>query len=79
MRLNLKTVLARAERLPNLKLPERIVEASLLPEEKILHLRFAEAVGVETGLPAHPLIHVFHDEKGALVALEVLDLNKFMV
>lgn len=78
VKLDLKTVLGRVERLLSLKLPERIVEASLLPEEKTLHVRFAEAVGVETGEPAHPLIHVFHDERGALVALEIIDLDKLL-
>jgi hypothetical protein len=62
----------------NTKLPEKILEISLLPEDGIFYIRFKETLEKEIGEPVHPLIHIFKDEKGYISALEIINLNKIM-
>lgn len=64
LRLDLINILGKAERLLKFKLPSKVMEVSLLPEEKILYVRFTGAEVGEVGEPTHPLIHVFRDKEG---------------
>jgi hypothetical protein len=51
--LDLRQVLSRVEALTGVKLPEEVIEASIVPGEGVLHLRFREPKGLELGEPLH--------------------------
>ena len=78
LKLDAEEVIRRIEEILNIKLPEKILEISLLPENGILYIKFKETLEKEIGEPVHPLIHIFKDEKGYITALEIIDLNKIM-
>ena len=75
LKLDIEEVLRRVEEITGVKLPRRILEVSLLPEDGILYIRFSNASNA-SGEPLHPLIHAFYDEAGNLAALEIIDINK---
>jgi len=78
LKLDVESIIQKVEETLGKKLPTKMLEISLLPEDSLLHMRFAEASGKEFGEPAHPLIHVFYDEKGNLTSLEIIDVTRFM-
>jgi hypothetical protein len=78
LKLDVEFILQKVEEILQIKLPPKILEISLLPEDSLLYIRFNEASGREIGEPAHPLIHVFNDEKGNLTSLEIIDINRFI-
>lgn len=78
LKLDAEFIIQKVEEILQIKLPTKILEISLLPEDSLLYIRFSEASGRELGEPAHPLIHVFNDEKGNLTSLEIIDINRFI-
>jgi len=78
LKLDTEFIIQKLEEILQIKLPPKILEISLLPEDSLLHIRFNEASGKEFGEPAHPIIHVFNDEKGTLTSLEIIDINRFI-
>ena len=74
---DMRRVLEVVEELGGVSLPRRVIEASLLPDEGVLHVRFEEPRGAELGEPIHPLIHIFRDaETGRITAIEIIDLDE---
>jgi hypothetical protein len=72
--LDLKRVLSRVEALTGVKLPGEVIEASIVPGEGVLHLRFREPRGLELGEPLHPKIHLYRDkDTGEVTAIEIID------
>jgi hypothetical protein len=72
--LDLKQVLSRVETLTGVKLPGEVIEASIVPGEAVLHLRFREPKGLELGEPLHPKIHLYRDkDTGEVTAIEIID------
>jgi len=56
------------------KLPEEVIEASIVPGEGVLHLRFREPKELELGEPLHPKIHLYRDkDTGEVTAIEIID------
>ena len=62
------------EALTGVKLPEEVIEASIVPGEGVLHLRFREPKELELGEPLHPKIHLYRDkDTGEVTAIEIID------
>ncbi|MGC8935714.1 MAG: hypothetical protein ACP5LN_11190, partial [Thermoproteota archaeon] len=60
--LNVKQILSKTEELVGLKLPKEVIEASVIPGEGVLHVRFKEPKEAELGEPLHPRIHLYRDK-----------------
>ena len=76
---DVRRVLEVVEELGAVSLPRRVIEAVLLPDEGVLHVRFEEPRGAELGEPIHPLIYVFRDaETGRITAIEIIDLDEIV-
>ncbi|MGC8578243.1 MAG: hypothetical protein ACP5M7_09680 [Thermoproteota archaeon] len=75
--LNVKQILSKTEELVGLKLPKEVIEASIVPREGVLHVRFKEPKEAELGEPLHPRIHLYRDkDTGEITALEIIDPEK---
>lgn len=62
------------EALTGVKLPEEVIEASIVPGGGVLHLRFREPKELELGEPLHPKIHLYRDkDTGEVTAIEIID------
>jgi hypothetical protein len=79
LELNMKQLIKKVEKIINISLPRKVIEASLIPEERILYIRFEEPNEGEEGEPIHPLIHLFRDRRtGRITAIEIIDLDKLL-
>ncbi|MEM3078145.1 MAG: hypothetical protein QXR38_01455 [Nitrososphaerales archaeon] len=75
--LDIKRILSKVETLTGVRLPLEVIEASLVPEGDILHVRFKEPSEAEFGEPVHPLIHLFRDAKTEdITAIELVEVKK---
>ncbi|MEM2972478.1 MAG: hypothetical protein QW270_08710 [Candidatus Bathyarchaeia archaeon] len=77
LELEIREVLARVEKLTDVKLPRSIIEISLEPELKMLCIRFKKPKKAEFGEPLCPGVHVFSDkDTKEITAIEITDLDR---
>lgn len=78
--LNVKLLLKGLESIYGVKLPERVIEASLV--RNVLHVRFSYPKGVEVEVEPLQLktpVFLFRDcETGGVTAIEVLDVDELL-
>ncbi|MHC1637259.1 MAG: hypothetical protein ACXQTU_03705 [Candidatus Nezhaarchaeales archaeon] len=77
LNINLKKLLKKIEKTTGVKLPRKVISASL--NEGVLHIRFTYPKTRETSVEPLPLktpTYIFKDEKtNKITAIEILDIN----
>ena len=72
--LDLEKLISKVERITNLGLPQRVLEATLEPDIDLLCLRFKKPRKAELGEPVHPLVHVFREKAcRGITAVEIVN------
>jgi hypothetical protein len=72
--LDLEKLISKVERITKLRLPQRVLEATLEPDIDLLCLRFKKPRKAELGEPVHPLVHVFREKASrGITAVEIVN------